>query len=369
MKYWTTILMMLLLALAACDPDVPDDDNTNDLRLDEWQSNWSKIYLLSRPKVATGTEIFPYCKANLCGITSLNDTLFLFASVYQNYGNYYRFISTDAGASWQKTHQTVGTGVLEKISYCGGRRLIASLRYATDVRLAVSENMGLSWDFSNIQSHDNPQFLFSSELNGILYNDAGVYHTTDGGYSWIPLSTDTFNQICMSGNGTLIGVRSDGVYTSADTGDSWTQRYSSPNALVSVYANDNVVFAGGKRGSIIRSTDHGQNWTPKFDLLSLYGSADNAEVQGFVMLDNANGFAAVSDDYVIDTGGELESVVGILLRTSDGGETWVSNYRSEIIKYHDLIALPGPIVLATGKQEEDYYVTSIYITRTTTLGN
>ena len=117
------------------------------------------------------------------------------------------------------------------------------------------------------------------------------------------------------------------------------------------------------------STDNGNSWTQKFILTNIYPYAGLAQTQAVHFLDANNGFAAIACPTVVNCGDSFDAMTGCILRTLDGGQTWTVNYRSEFIRYSRLLSAAGPNVMALGAQYRDNYVSGIYLTLTTTLGN
>jgi photosystem II stability/assembly factor-like uncharacterized protein len=167
---------------------------------------------------------------------------------------------------------------------------------------------------------------FTSESTGYLStNDGSIYQTRDGARSWAKQKADSpmpvygFSFINDS-EGWAVGGRSNCNYLNAvtgcipigalvlhtkDAGQTWesvTVPGAQPNELTSVFfINSNVGFAVGKK-SIIRTTNAGVTWDVKVmnDI-----SGDMRHVRFF---DEMNGL--------------ILSTWGIMLRTTDGGDSW-----------------------------------------------
>ncbi len=159
----------------------------------------------------------------------------------------------------------------------------------------------------------------------------GIWHTTNAGATWRPLTDDLPNLAIGSlaqsmsnpdviyagtgeGFGNLDAVAGAGIFKSIDHGETWTQLegtitpdYRAVNRLVVDPADENVVVAATNTG-IFRSVDGGTTW------LQVYDDARNGRVQDLrYQPGNFN------VQFATDNG-------CCILRSTDAGETWEINY-------------------------------------------
>ena len=140
---------------------------------------------------------------------------------------------------------------------------------------------GNSWD--KVSSHSFADVSFVDAWNGWAVDDYAtldrkIYHTTDGGLSWPLLST-------LDGIGDLASIH---------------------------FLNSRQGWAVGFPGNILQTTDGGRTWI-KHEL----GGYDSGGFDRF----EAVYFINPNIGWIVGTEGSLSSV-GVLLHTSDGGQSW-----------------------------------------------
>ncbi|TVZ54891.1 putative secreted protein (Por secretion system target) [Lutibacter sp. Hel_I_33_5] len=100
---------------------------------------------------------------------------------------------------------------------------------------------------------------------------SGIYHSTDGGTTWIPIGLNLVDKsifsITLAENNSVIyvGTKDNGVYKSTDNGTNWTQLLDgSGNKIITNVkvnpGNKNHIVASDMRSGIYASTNGGQNW-------------------------------------------------------------------------------------------------------------
>jgi len=100
-------------------------------------------------------------------------------------------------------------------------------------------------------------------------HDATILATTDGGMTWQTVyqgdnQEDSFLDIRVIDQTTIIAIGAYGYYVeSRDRGHTWQSRFiqeadSHLNRLTS--GSDGTLYVAGERGTLLFSTDHGQNW-------------------------------------------------------------------------------------------------------------
>ena len=249
--------------------------------------------------------IFPFSIVNIYDITSIGTTLFMATS----YDGVYK--STDGGLTWSSVNNGMGPKDVRALTVGGSSNIIAGTHY---VGIYRSTDMGSNWNKStngfpagsSIESMiATPGFIFAGTRDG-------VYRTADNGESWTKLAgaNDTTNYSSVRGLCELSGAIYAGmriqfhatVYKSIDSGDTWTRAGSGfPNDLTFI---DALTTSGG---NIIAATDEG-----------VYYSADKGDSWHLANLTNQ------SIPYVAAGGGYAYAIVPLqgIYRSSDGGINW-----------------------------------------------
>jgi photosystem II stability/assembly factor-like uncharacterized protein len=170
--------------------------------------------------------------------------------------------STDGGDSWSLT------------DYISGR-------YVQDVTFVDTSNGWLT-----------AQYVDNSTYETI----PKIYASSDGGASWsiqaIPLATGSLNAIAFVDTRTGWAVGEGGaILNTANGGQTWNQQTSGVTGELEDVQFVNTT-TGWAVGSILHTTDGGQNWTPQ--------SADPActDLRGLHFLDAGHGWAVGADGVV-----------------------------------------------------------------------
>jgi photosystem II stability/assembly factor-like uncharacterized protein len=150
-----------------------------------------------------------------------------------------------------------------------------------------------------------------------------VLRTTDGGKRWIPQlsgTTQTLRKVhFVDGNtGTVVGDTGT-ILRTEDGGATWSAQASgtSRNLFGVAFWDSNMGMVVGDRGTILLTDDGGATWTNS-------PSVTTAELRG-VACASASSWAVVG--YLFDTQKIVHS--GILLRTLDGGSSWITQTTGE----------------------------------------
>lgn len=216
---------------------------------------------------------------------------------------------------------------------------------AGDSVLMKSENGGANWseiDLSSIEINNNSNYLisdmywFSAEMGWIvLSNWSGLHSTNDGGETWselTPLNAGFCQKVALElkqdgtaflggagcFSGALIDYYSDGTWYSANLPENWDTE--DLVTCIRFFGND-LGFAGTSKGSVLKTTDGGINWTSVFQNTAL-------NISDFVSLD----------------GGEVrltffteDSDFGIM-KSTDAGDNWENDGDLATFYYPDMHA-------------------------------
>jgi len=146
----------------------------------------------------------------------------------------------------------------------------------------------------------------------------GVWATTDGGATWsrhvLPGHTGDYEAIDFTNELTGWAVGADGMIAkTTDGGMTWTPQVSGVTTRlhgVHFMSVDGglVGFAVGEKGVILSTQDGGGQWVP--------------QVSGTQITLNAVEFVSSTEGWVVDEGGWTPKQPGMLLHTTDAGQTW-----------------------------------------------
>ena len=174
---------------------------------------------------------------------------------------------------------------------------------------------GAEWDLH----FPSPQVGYAAGPLGIILK------TTDAGQTWTQISNGAaayLNAIVMTPQGTGLAVGEDGVVLrTTDFGQHWmagkmrdADEFWHIGQLHTIEAIDSDTFlVGGSQGRIFRTDDAGQTWKR----LTEFGG--NSDVFDLSFLNELEGWAF----------GTLNSPLGFIDHTTDGGETWTRRILGE----------------------------------------
>jgi photosystem II stability/assembly factor-like uncharacterized protein len=111
-------------------------------------------------------------------------------------------------------------------------------------------------------------YIGTGDRDGWMSWGLGVYKSTDGGYTWTQKTEGMGNKIISKllmypdNHNYLLAAAENGIYFSANGGESWTKVHSTSNAvrdLVFKPGNPNYIYATAG-GTLYRSTNYGAVW-------------------------------------------------------------------------------------------------------------
>ena len=215
-------------------------------------------------------------------------------------------LSTDAGASWRGSANH-GLSFAQGVAFVDGARGIV---VGSRGSILTTEDGGRSWTprFSGTDEQIRDVEYLDADVVFAGTNDGWVLRSLDGGTTWVSidrLSTRPISTIDVTA-GILRMIDVDGtIGTSADRGETWaisTVPGLSPYDLEFRDAVNGVASSSSPQDiSVHMTSDGGINWTP-------------ASIDESVRL---NGVAYESNDVLWAVGS-----LGDLLRSQDGGQTW-----------------------------------------------
>lgn len=247
--------------------------------------------------------------------------------------------TTDGGNTWVTTYYQTSTNyTLEVVN----RNLVFIGSAASTGRLAKSTDFGTTWTpitHSAIGSSVYSIFFINENVGWIGTASSGILFTSDGGTNWtqqIPSSNIIYDIKFLNPE---IGFAVDSrgiIYSTTNGGTNWST-YQTPakRALRAIEIDGSNIYVVGDAGSMYRSTNLGVSWEEKF---SYIGQA--LEFQRRVIFVNNNvGYICGGSTTTADS-------LGYVLKTTDGGETWVQlpyNFKTQLYA----IAAPNENVIYT----------------------
>lgn len=255
--------------------------------------------------------------------------------------------TTDGGSSWV-TQGTGGADYLKKTYFLNENTGFA-YGGPTYSEVIKTTNGGSTWQSVSQESYIAYSMCFINASTGVYgCSDGRVYRTVDGGSTWnfamCPSSLD-ITSIHFTNATTGFGFGSGSVYIkTTDAGQTWNE-FSIGVGSVNQYfdadmtANGNL-HAVGTYGAMIRSTNSGSSFISQ-PFVTEHSITDIE-------------FLNVSTGYAVAGFGE-----GDILKTTDAGETWVSQVSSYTLPLYGI---------AFTSSETGYLAGSINIKKTTNGG-
>lgn len=172
---------------------------------------------------------------------------------------------------------------------------------------------------------------FVDENNGWFTDpyDKSIWHSVNGGLIWIKQKDIPdcvvwelqFNDLSVGWVLTKEGGdnTSNSIWKTTDGGNEWIE-YQAPDATKIYFLNRDIGIAAGKDG-INKTTDGGISWINVYIQTTLQqcGMSSELWIGDIFFLDDKKGWAAGH------LSGYIEPYCGLILSTTDGGNTWISH--------------------------------------------
>ena len=183
--------------------------------------------------------------------------------------------STDSGVTWTARDSSEGW-ILVNCSADGTKLVASPTGVLPAFPVYTSTNSGMIFTQS-ANGPDNVTSLASSADGTKLAvaSTCDIYTSADSGVNWVDQTESgcrSWSSIASSADGTKLVAVANGtypvsggwIYTSTDSGATWTPRDSIRNwQSVASSSNGNNLVAAVYNGSIYTSTDSGTNWTAR----------------------------------------------------------------------------------------------------------
>jgi photosystem II stability/assembly factor-like uncharacterized protein len=289
--------------------------------------------------------------------------------------------TSDAGATWAEQLRRKDRNFLRVDFEGGGDGTILGYCVGNECSertyLLRSTNGGSTWsDVVGSPTEGLSAISFTDANRGIAVGETGgIYQTSDGGKTWLEIWThDNLNDVWFSdaNNGTAVGYRGTIIRTT-DGGTSWGRQSSGTISFLRSVCFVDVWtgFAVGENGTILRTENGGTTWTkqPTDSLATLNGvhftDTNHGAAVGSTLVDpsrlaavvlrttdggarwtprildpegaetgsvlNGVWFTDVQTGFAVGVTYKTQGSVGRMLRTTDGGETWVSQNTSNAL--------------------------------------
>jgi photosystem II stability/assembly factor-like uncharacterized protein len=218
------------------------------------------------------------------------------------------FKTVDGGQNWELIKQIGSTGVVNSIAVVGNNKVLALSDY-TD--LLYSEDNGETWEIKSIDP-----------TNAVGYYSNLFFLDENTGF--------------LAGN--------QRIYKTSDSGENWSIIYGADNSISDLYSytfvNTQLGFATHSNGQIAKTTDGGTTWTR-------ISYSNNTEEFGLKIH-----FITPQIGYLTSYIRDQQTTV--LYKTTDGGESWVVDFKPENSSVSDFVFLDSQNGYATANNGKLY---------------
>ena len=246
--------------------------------------------------------------------------------------------TVNGGQTWVQQVQPIIGSVLD-FEFLTTERGFAWNRRA----VMATTNGGQSW--TGVVPEDFSHFIYDIDfLNedlalavGRMDSLWGVFRSTNGGTNWQRISQQNLKFVLIMSQTEVIGANGPDFYRSTDGGATWTQTYSDfdPRSQADVEAirrvDEDSVAAVAFDGRIWMSHDRGQTWARVKEPTGRWGSKWDIQ------------FPKPQVGYAVGR-------IGLIYKTTDGGQTWTQLSNGGARTMNDLVMLPSGVGMAVGRE-------------------
>lgn len=267
----------------------------------------------------------PCPTTNIVKCLYLHDSLIYISSGNGSKNEFHK--SNDLGKTWE-TAKT-------EYEFRSMHFLNPNIGYAADYKGVVyTSDAGTTWErlFDNQSKsiyNGLSEVFFPDQATGYLvgglYKTGTILKTTDSGGSWNIIADDIpahLNDLFFfdSVNGFIFGNKGY-IAKTHDGGENWTEQNSGSTESINAgfCIDENNIYAVGSMGTILHSADGGLNWTSQ-------NSGTELALTSIYFIDSQTGY--VAGGAVSHENGYPEPLRQIILKTNDGGKTWIQQSSS-----------------------------------------
>lgn len=175
-------------------------------------------------------------------------------------GNSYK--TTDGGETWTPSEAVEDSLPLQNMFFVNENLGYGVASFFGFKTFAKTTDGGAHWELVYSHDHFIEDIHFWNETEGILVDYSGVFKTYDGGKTWVDKTTTTIKNKNLSSvtffdrfTGFAVGL-GGGIFKTRDGGETWTKELSpTTQDLLSVEIHDGKVFAVGRNGVVLRSSE------------------------------------------------------------------------------------------------------------------
>lgn len=239
----------------------------------------------------------------------------------------------DGGESWETIFQVNALyGDLFAVQFTSEEVGWAAGEWGT---ILQTRDGGKSWEFKKSGTTYTLYSLYfvNADTGWAAGRWGKVFKTIDGGETWVEQASGTFRRllsICFSDASHGLAVGHGGaIIKTIDGGETWIEKTSGVDSnLRQVCFSDSVSWVVGEEGTILKSSDSGESWKA----IASHTTYDLASIS---FADVGSGWAVGFHAYA-GTLGELYKTSGAILKTSDGGDSWVEVVKDSIFALNAL---------------------------------
>ncbi len=281
-----------------------------------WAVGWSAIYHTEDGGLTWTRQQRPPLFGDLTDVYFLNPDTGWIVGTYKT-----ALKTVNGGATWTKlSNALIGDYWYFSVNFADYLHGLAvgskasDDGYGNDGFIMITDDGGETWEEVSLES-SNPfeAVLFTDSLTAWVCGSGGeLRKSTDRGQTWTAVDAgyNSFNDIHFFDNNRGLLLDGSSLHFTFDGGNTWDSTslisYSYSLRRFSA-ADDTTLFAVGYAASTFRSTDGGSTWE------KLSGGTP-ARMNGICFFNPLDGFAV-----------PVYSMASKLMRTNDGGYTWVKD--------------------------------------------
>jgi hypothetical protein len=204
------------------------------------------------------------------------------------------YASTNSGANWTLT-AAPGYEWWGIASSADGTILTAVVNSFGNSPVYISTNSGVTWARTIAPTNQSWTFVASSADGTKLVGQCAgtIYISTNTGGTWAPCSLAQNGPVACSADGTklMVAAYNGGIWTSADTGSTWTLTSAPANTWTSIAssADGTRLVAGTQNSWLYTSTNSGSTWTISGPIAYWSSVASSADGKKLVAAVNGGG--------------------------------------------------------------------------------